>query len=77
MEALDRELETYLGKLASLLSEEGKFAVISGDSVLGVFDDYESGLKAGYEKCGLRPFLVKKIETSETVQFFAPNMPVG
>jgi hypothetical protein len=46
------------------LAEEGKFVVVSGDQVVGAYTSYEDALKVGYEKFGLKPFLVKKIGSS-------------
>jgi len=62
---LKTELETYERKKADLLAQAGKFTVIKGDGVIGIFDSYGDALRAGYEKCGLTPFLVKKIQAVE------------
>ena len=58
---LEKELRTYAEKLPELLAEQGRFVLISGADVLGTFAAYEDALAAGYEKCGVRPFLVKRI----------------
>jgi hypothetical protein len=65
--ALEREMETYLRKLPELKDSPGKFALVHGDDLVGVFAAYEDALKAGYERFQLEPFLVKKIEVIETV----------
>jgi NDP-sugar pyrophosphorylase family protein len=67
---LKKELETYAKNLPSLLSHEGKFVVISGDVVNGIYDSYNDALKVGYEKFGLKTFLVKKISSTEQISFF-------
>ncbi len=72
--ALEKELETYRLHQAQLLAEEGKFVVIHGESVLGTFSSYEDALKAGYEKCKLEPFLVKKIQAAEPINFISRNL---
>jgi hypothetical protein len=36
--ALEKELETFNRELPTLLDQEGKFVVICGDQVVGVFD---------------------------------------
>lgn len=54
-----------------LLAEEGKYAVIGGDELLGVYSTYDDALKIGYEKRKLEPFLVKKIQAVEPVNFFS------
>ena len=69
--ALEKELETYRQKLSELREKEGKFALVHGDEVADVFSSYEDALKEGYRKYGLEPFLVKKIEVEEKVQFIS------
>ena len=64
------ELETYRQLLPSLKSEEGKYALISGDKLLGVYEAYADALAIGYEKCNLNKFIVKRIETTEYVFHF-------
>lgn len=64
---LAKELATYERLLPQLLQDQGKYAVICGAELVGVFNDYEDALGAGYAKCGTGPFLVKKIEQDETV----------
>ena len=72
--ALEKELTTFQRELPNLLSNEGKFVVISGDQVLGTYAVYEDALNIAYEKCGLKPFLVKKIQSVEQVQFFSRDL---
>ena len=66
-EVLDQEIETYRQNLPSLLLEEGKFVLIHGGELVGIFDTYQDALTAGYEKFGVRPFLVKQIKAIEQV----------
>jgi hypothetical protein len=72
--ALEKEIETYNRELARLTDQEGKFVVIQGDAVIGVYVSYEDALKLAYEKCGLNSFLVKKIQSVEQVQFFSRDL---
>lgn len=65
VQELKTELETFEAMKSGLLQHEGKFAVISGKDLLGVYSSYEDALKIGYEKCGLKRFLVKKIQAVE------------
>jgi hypothetical protein len=67
--ALELELETYKAKLGELSGNEGKFALIHADQVLGIFDTYSDAINEGYERVGLKPFLVKQIQAVERVQF--------
>jgi hypothetical protein len=72
--ALEKEIETYERQLPTLLEQQGKFAVIHGDDVIGVFEAYHDAIKVGYEKCGLKPFLVRKIQAIEQVQYFSRDL---
>jgi hypothetical protein len=67
---LQTALETYQDNLAALLKDEGKFVLIYDREIVGVFGTYEDALSIGYEKFGLKPFLVKRIESLEQVQTF-------
>lgn len=71
---LARELAAYTRLLPSLLSEEGKFALIIGDGLVDVFSTYEDALKAGYQQAKLGPFLVKKIAATETAMYFSRDL---
>ena len=71
MAALEKELETYRQKLPAMLLEEGKFALIHGDQVVGTFDTYADALGEGYKLFKLDPFLVKQIQVVEQAHFIA------
>ena len=65
---LAREMETYRKKLPELLAEEGKYVLIKGKRMFGVFKNEDRALSAAYKRFGPRtPFLVKKIEAVEKV----------
>lgn len=66
---LEKEIETYKNKLPELKGQEGKFVLIKGETVAGVFTSYEDAVKEGYEKFKLEPFLVRKIQSFEQIQF--------
>ena len=72
------EMQVYHDHLMEMLGvdfgNEGKFIVIKGDEIAGPFDTYESALEAGYDRHGLGPFLVKKLERNETVLYFSRDM---
>lgn len=72
--ALETELETLKRELPNLLAEEGKYVVVAGDKIIGVYAAYEDALAVGYEKCGLKPFMVKKIQAIEQVQYFTRDL---
>ena len=68
--ALEKENAAFERLKPELLVHEGQFAVISGEILLGTFVAYEDALKVGYEKCGLKPFLVRRILAVEPINFF-------
>lgn len=76
-EPLEKELETFEKLKPELLAQEGKFAVIFAGELLGVFSAYEDALKRGYEKCGVKPFLVKKILSVEPINYFSRDLAVA
>ena len=70
----EQELDVYRRELPNLIEHEGKFIVVFGESLIGIFSTYQDALTVGYQKCGLKPFLVKKIESVEQVQFFTRDI---
>lgn len=74
--SLEKELCTYAAKLPELLAQEGRFVLICGTDVIGTFAAYEDALAAGYEKCGIQPFLVKQISAVEQADFFTRSLAV-
>ena len=66
--ALEHELETFHRELPKLLQgagNRGKYALVYGDLVSGVFATVDAALEAGYERFGLNAFLVKEITDHE------------
>ena len=60
---LRTELRAFEAQRAGLLARApGKYALIHGDQVIGVFDAEMDGIAEGYRRLGRVPFLVKKIE---------------
>jgi hypothetical protein len=74
--ALEKELATYQKKLEELLPHEGKYVLIGGEEIAGIWDTYEDALQAGYQKYGLHPFLVKRIEWVESIHTFSRDLPL-
>jgi hypothetical protein len=75
--ALEKELETFRRELAALLSDpanRGAFALVHGDSVAGLYPNFDAALTAGYEKFGLAPFLVKEVTDHEEPRYFSRNL---
>jgi hypothetical protein len=70
-EPFTAELATYDHHREELIcASEGKFVLIRGEEIAGVWDTYADALEAGYEKYGLSPFLVKQVRGIEQVQVF-------
>ena len=74
MAALEREIATYNAKLPELLGSAGKFVLIKGDDVLGIFEAYADALQAGYGRHAEGGFLVKRITPDETVASFTRDL---
>lgn len=72
--ALEIELEAYESLRDELAAHEGKFALISGRDLLGIFDSQGDALDAGYKAKGLDPFLVKRISKIESILYFTRNL---
>jgi hypothetical protein len=77
-EVLSKELKTFQRERATLIADAanlGQFALVHGDSILGIYSSFDAGLAAGYDKVGLEPFLVKKItESDEAPKYFSRNL---
>ena len=72
---LEKELATFETEKERLLAgTEGKFVLIKDEDVVGIFDSFVEGVKAGYEKFGNTPFLVKQIVAVETPYSFVSNL---
>jgi hypothetical protein len=61
------EWNTFCRELTRLLAEgnEGRWAVMRGDEIVGVWDTEGEALTAGYERCGQAPFLLQPITREE------------
>jgi hypothetical protein len=73
--ALEKELETYNAHRDELLQHEGRFVVIHGDRIAGIWQTYEDALKAGYTEFKLVPFMVKQILAVEPIHYVASGTP--
>jgi hypothetical protein len=67
---LERELATFQAKLPELLATDtGKFVLIHGEDVIGVWDTEGEALDAGYDRFLGQAFLVKQIVADEQTVF--------
>lgn len=71
---LAKEMETFEEKVLPLKDKQGKYAVVSGDTVFGFFNDYEDALSAAYKEFGLKPFMVKQVVATPTVTHYTRNL---
>ncbi|MCW8965495.1 MAG: hypothetical protein OQK82_02230 [Candidatus Pacearchaeota archaeon] len=72
---LSQEINTYNQNKENLLKDNsGKFVLIKGNKIIGIYDTQNDAIKIGIDKFGNTPFLVKKIEEVESVQNFTSNL---
>ena len=72
---LKEEIETYGREKKRLVEQSnGKFVVIKGKSIEGIFESQNDAIKHGINKFGNSPFLVKRIEEIEIPQNFTSNL---
>lgn len=67
--ALETEIDTYARLLPALRADQGRWALIQGTSHAGTFDTYRDAITIGYERFGLEPFMVKRIEANPSTVF--------
>ncbi len=71
---LSKELAAYRARFDNLIAvHEGKFALLHGDQLLGVFDSQMDAITRGYKELGNVPFLVKHISRLEVPLSFVSN----
>jgi hypothetical protein len=59
---LEQEFRTYEKHKADLLSKgKGKYVLIKGDEIIGIFPRQFAAINQGYKQLGIVPFLVKRI----------------
>ncbi|HUP61674.1 MAG TPA: hypothetical protein VNA69_14785 [Thermoanaerobaculia bacterium] len=65
---LETELRYFDEHRSELLREAaGKFALVKGEKLIGVFDSETAAIRHGYETLGNVPFLVKQVAEVDTV----------
>ena len=74
-EQLQQELATYQEQRERLLAiAKGKYVLIKGDRVLGVFDTEQDAIRQGYHQLGNVPFLAKQVLEIEPRQYFVSQL---
>jgi hypothetical protein len=74
--ALEREWETFLKEMPRLLQEghRGKYVLIQGETVHGVWATLDEALAAGYERFGVEAFLAQEINDNPEPRYFSRNL---
>lgn len=74
--ALEREWKTFLNEMPHLLHEgqRGKYVLIQGETVHGVWDTLDEALAAGYDRFGVAPFLAQEIDDNPKPRYFSRNV---
>lgn len=67
--SLEAEKQTYEKNLPEWGEYNGKYVLIKGEEVISFFDTYPDAISQGYREFGLEPFMVKRVEQVETVQY--------
>jgi len=72
---LEAELYTFQQNREPLLAMgEGKYVLIHGSEIAGVYESKMDAIAQGYQKFGNTPFLVKQILKVEIPQNFVSNL---
>lgn len=71
---LEQETKAYWAHVDELQGHLGKYVLIHGSDVVDILAAYEDALKQGYERFGLDNFMVRKIESPETVHHFTRDI---
>ena len=74
---LDRELAVFQRELPALLADPancGRYALVHGDAVAGVYDTFFDAVDVGYDKFGLDQFMVKQVVEVEIPLYFSRNI---
>jgi hypothetical protein len=66
---LAQEWKTYKREVARLVAEgnEGKFCLIKGDEIVGIWESFSAAVAAGYERYGLTDLMVREINAIEPI----------
>ena len=68
---LQVEFETYLAQKPELLRlGEHQYVLIKATEVEGIYQNFESALKRGYERFGFSAFFIRKIEAVEVPVYY-------
>lgn len=73
---LEREWRLFVEEMPRLLKEgnRGKYVLICGEKMDGIWDTLEEALAAGYDRFGLQPFLAQEINDKPEPRYFSHNL---
>ncbi len=67
---LAEELKTYQAQKADLLRQSpGKFVLIKGDQIVGLYDQEEEAYREGYQRFRRAAFLVKQVQEQDKTYY--------
>lgn len=64
---LKEEMATFKEHLEELLRDEGKYVLIKGREIIGIYDDEHEAIREGAIRFGAEPILVKQIAVKERI----------
>jgi hypothetical protein len=77
MEALEQELKFFADNKAKWVENHpGKFVLVKGQELMGVFDQAEAALAEGARQFGAESFLVRQVNASEE-PIYIPALALG
>jgi hypothetical protein len=72
---LQDEIRTFEANRERLLGEAlGKYVLIHGDQILGIYDTEGDAIKEGYKEVGNVPFLVRRVVEVAVPERFVSNL---
>ncbi|HBR58317.1 MAG TPA: hypothetical protein DEA22_12765 [Blastocatellia bacterium] len=75
---LDRERKLFEKKKSELTAKHlGKFVLIKGDKLIGLFNTVEEALSEGARQFGLVPFLVRQVSMEGEGDISIPALSLG
>jgi hypothetical protein len=75
---LQTEIDFFERQRLELFSQApGKYALVKGAALLGIFDTELEAVRAGYRLVGNEPFLLKHIVEADVPLVFSPSFNLG
>ena len=75
---LEQEVRTWLAHRDALVRQSpGKFVVIKGEQIFGIFDDQADAYAQAYRQFGNVPFLLRPIQREEEVYYIGGSAYEG